>query len=239
MRVHLTTCLVLSIGLIIGGCAAKPIERKTGAASQRSYGLSDVAKSDVDRISELTQHEVLEGLHRLTVKLYKRNPAEYRKSGFVDAEQAAAALFDEVSHWETSNLAKLDWEARFRQAFDAVHEADRVHTYMSALLSMVMASYEQRTAFYLADALDAQKLYNSARNIEVAAWKLANAKLTNGQPVLVSNSMDGDVRNLSFEREIGKLIGQQDVLALIMEDRDNRSITRVLQNVALFAFLPL
>jgi hypothetical protein len=51
--------------------------------------------------------------------------------------------------------------------------------------------------------------------------------------------MDGEVANLSFEREFGKLIAQQDLLALILEDRSNRSISRVFQNAAAFAFLPL
>jgi hypothetical protein len=104
---------------------------------------------------------------------------------------------------------------------------------------MLMASYDHKTDFFLTDNLSAQKLYNSARNLEVAVWKLSNAKQPSGAALLISNSMDGEVANLSFEREFGKLIAQQDLLALILEDRSNRSISRVVQNAAAFAFLPL
>jgi hypothetical protein len=51
--------------------------------------------------------------------------------------------------------------------------------------------------------------------------------------------MEGEVQNLAFEREFGKLIAQQDLLALLIEDRSNRSISRVFQNAASFAFLPI
>ena len=109
---------------------------------------------------------------------------------------------------------------------------------MSALTTMLMASYNHKTEFFLPDELSAQKLYNSARNIEAAVWKLSNAKLGSGR-FLISNSMDGDVQNLSFEREFGKLIAQQDLLALLIEDKSNRSISRVFQNAASFVFLPI
>jgi hypothetical protein len=71
---------------------------------------------------------------------------------------------------------------------------------------MIFLSYNGKTEFYLTDNLNAQKLYNSARNIEIAAWKLADARDARGEPLLVSNKASGDVVNLSFEREFGKMI---------------------------------
>src|SRR4029434_10785011 len=92
--------------------------------------------------------------------------------------------------------------------------------------------------FYLTDTLDPQKLYNSARNVEIAAWKLANAHDERGEPLLVSNETAGDVRNLSFEREFGKMIAYQDVMAQIAALRTNRIIRRAVQTIATAAFLP-
>lgn len=224
---------------LLGACAGQDIKRQSGASPVRPFSFSNLAKSEVDQFAELTQREVLLGLERLAVKLYKRNPAEYRKSGALDAEQAGKRLFADLARWPEVAASRPDWQTAFRKAFDPGHDEDRVRTYMSALLTMVMASYNQRTEFFLTDSLDAQKLYNSARNIEVAAWKLADAKLADGQPVLLTNAMDGDVRNLSFEREFGKLIAQQDLLALVMEERTQRTVTRVLQNFATFVFIPL
>jgi hypothetical protein len=51
--------------------------------------------------------------------------------------------------------------------------------------------------------------------------------------------MAGDAPNLSFEREIGKLVAYQDMLALIMAQRTNRTIRRFTQGLATAVFLPL
>jgi hypothetical protein len=230
---------LLCLGLLLSGCAGQDIQRQPGASPARSFSMSNLAKSEVDQIAELTQREVLQGLQRLAVKLYKRNPAEYRKSSATDPEQASKRLFEHVPDWSVARQPGVDWQAGFRLAFDEAYPDDRVRVYISALLSMVMAAYNHRTEFFITDSLDAQRLYNSARNIEVAAWKLTNAKFANGQRILLSNNLDGDIQNLSFEREFGKIIAQQDLLALIMEERTQRTITRVLQNIATFVFIPL
>ena len=51
--------------------------------------------------------------------------------------------------------------------------------------------------------------------------------------------MTGDVRNLSFEREFGKMIGYQDVMAQIAAQRANRTIRRIVQSLATAVFLPI
>ena len=100
-------------------------------------------------------------------------------------------------------------------------------------------SYNGKTEFYLTDSLDPQKLYNSARNIEIAAWKLANARDARGEPLLVSNEKTDDVANLSFERELGKMIAYQDVMADVAAQRTNRVIRRIVQTLATAVFLPI
>lgn len=224
--------------VLLSGCASS-IQRQDGSRSQRDYRLANLAKSDVDMISELTLREVLAGLRLLTEKLYRRNPQEYRKAGLASPEAAAARIFDAVDKGPQGPLAFVNWREGLQQAFQEGFTGDRVHAFMQALTAMIMAAYEYKTEFYLTDTLDAQKLYNSARNIEVAVWKLSNARLANGQRMLLTNSMEGEVQNLSFEREFGKLIARQDLLALIMEDRGSRTINRIMHNVASFVFLPI
>ena len=104
---------------------------------------------------------------------------------------------------------------------------------------MIFLAYNEKTQFYLIDSFDPQKLYNSARNIEIAAWKLANARDARGEPLLLSNEIAGDARNLSFEREFGKMIAYQDVMAQIAAQRTNRIIRRVVQTLATAVFLPI
>jgi hypothetical protein len=236
MRIFPTLLLVV---LLLTGCANQDIKHKDGSHSVRDYSMANLAKSDVDIASELAQREVLKSLKLLTEKLYRRNPQEYRKAGLDSVEAATTRLFDEVPKWSESHLAKLNWEENFKLTFLEGYSGDRVYTFMSALTTMVMASYDHKSQFYVTDELSAQKLYNSARNIEVAVWKLSNAKLPSGARYLVSNTLEGDVHNLSFEREFGKLIAYQDLLALLIEDRGNRAITRTLQGVASFVFLPI
>jgi hypothetical protein len=225
--------------LFMTGCAGQPIQRKDGSSSERGFAMSNLAKAEVDMISEMTQREVVKSLKLVTEKLYKRNPQEYKKAGLESVEAAMARIFDHLDKGKDSPIALMNWQENFGVAFQDAYNGDRVFAFMAALTGMVMASYDHKMTFFLTDRLEPQKLYNCARNIEVAVWKLSNAKLANGSKALVTNSIEGDVQNLSFEREFGKLISQQDLLALIIEDRSNRTISRVIQNTAAFHFLPI
>lgn len=229
-------CLLL---LLLTGCAGQSIQHKDGLNTKRQFALANVGKSDIGLVSELAQREVLVSLRRLAVKLYRRNPQEYRKNGYDNLEVAVGRIFDQLPNWRESGLDKVDWAESLRLAFSESYAGDRVHTYMLALTVMVMASYDHITEFYVTHELNAQRLYNSARNLEVAVWKLSNARKANGEMFLLSNSIDDGTQNLSFEREFGKVIAQQDLLALIAEDKSNRDINRVIQNVASFVLLPV
>lgn len=233
--------LVIVIALVLGllaGCS-QPIKRKDGASSARAFSLGNLAKAESDMLAEIAQREVIKSLRLLTEKLYRRNPQEYRKVGLESVEAATHRLFADLDHWPQSASARLDWEQSFRQSFDETFAGDRVQAYMGGLLSMVMAAYEHKREFYLVDELNAQKLYNSARNVETAVWKLSTARQASGARFLLSNSIEAELQNLSFEREFAKIIALQDLLALYVEDRSNRSITRVVQSAASFVFLPI
>jgi hypothetical protein len=51
--------------------------------------------------------------------------------------------------------------------------------------------------------------------------------------------MAGDAPNLSFEREFGKMIAYQDVMADLAAQRTNRTIRRIVQTLATAVFLPI
>jgi hypothetical protein len=55
---------------------------------------------------------------------------------------------------------------------------------------------------------------------------------------LLSNEA-GDPPNLSFEREFGKLIALQDVLARILAQQENRTLRRIVQQLPSAVFLPV
>ena len=111
--------------------------------------------------------------------------------------------------------------------------------FVIGLASMIMASYEYKTDFYMFDDVDPQKLYNSARNIEIAVWKIEHDRDENGDLFLYTNSLPGEETNLSYERLFGKLIALQDTMAVIMEEKTQRVIKKVLQRMATAIFLPI
>jgi hypothetical protein len=236
-RTALAACLLSAA--LAAACTAPPIQRRDGSSSQRSFSVSDLVKGDIDNVVEIHQQEILASLQTLTLKLYRRNPGEWRRAGFASAETATAALFEPLPRWQIARPG-LQWETALRDAWRPDYPGDRVRALMGGLLVMHMAAFDHRTEFYLLTEVDAQKLYNAARNTEAVAWKLSSARDALGRPVLLSNGFDGNgVANLSFEREFGKLIGIQDALAKVVEDKNKRAIRFGVVNVASMIFLPI
>lgn len=226
-----SVCFLLACTHAGGPPAARP--------APAEFRVASLAKTDIDNVAELHVQSALDHLRVLAEKLYRRNPREWRKGGQASLEQAMAYLFEGGFQRELPAL-------QGRRGIDAVHLAfrddyggDRVLAFIWGLATMTLAAYNDRTEFYALDELDPQKLYNAARNYEIAAWKLANACDARGEPYLLSNEMGGEVRNLSFEREFGKLIGETDMMARIVAGRTQRTIVRVIQNLATAVFLPI
>ena len=225
---------------LLTACSGQPIQRKDGSNTTRGFSVKDLAKGDVDDVIEIHQKEVVGILKTLTLKLYRRNPNEWRKSGFASADDATADLFKNIPLWTTATQKDLNWETTLRDLWREDFTGDRVKALMNGLLVMHMAAFNNNIAFYLLTEMDAQKLYNAARNTEALVWKLSNAKNLRGDMILLSNGFDAQgIANLSFEREFGKLIGIQDALAKVIEDKNNRAIRFGVVNLASMVFLPI
>ncbi len=223
--------------LILSACATPSAPGKGPATS--GFKFSALAKTEVDQIAELHLQASLSHLRLLTEKLYKRNPREWHKGGQANLDAALARIFDgdfQQNFPELQNKRSVD---ALNLAFRDDFRGDRVLALSWGLATMSLAAYNDKTDFYAWDDLDPQKLYNAARNIEVAAWQLASKRDAKGQVLLLSNEIHGDLRNLSFEREWGKLIAEHDMMAQIVAGRTNRTIVRMVQNFATAFFIPL
>lgn len=196
-----------------------------------------LAKTEVDRMIDTEYAEVVAGLRRIAEKLYKRNPREWKKSGQPSMEAALARLFAGSVDFPELNGRREGAAALY--AFAADYQGDRVLALVAGLLGMVHSTFENKSDFYVLDDLNEQKLYNCARNIEIAIWKMSSTRGAAGEPLLLSNELDPNNPNLSFEREFGKMIGLLDLLAKIVVDKEGRSITRITQNLATAVFLPV
>ena len=154
-------------------------------------------------------------------------------------ETAMARAFDAEHDWRFPELNGKRGAECFYLTFQENYQGDRVLAFIAGLSTMIMASYNDKAELYVLDELDPQKLYNSARNVEIAVWKLSGTRDSRGELFLLSNENDATNRNMSFEREFGKLIAQQDTLARIIAEKTNRTIVRAIQSVASAVFLPI
>jgi hypothetical protein len=230
---------------VLAGCGAPtsyppaaPSTGKRTAPVEQNFRASDLARSDVDLVAEVNAKECLGSARLVMEKLYRRNPREWRKANFKDMDAAMARAFDPQFQFRFAELGEARGADAIVLALKPEYSGDRVFAFGVGLASMVLLSYNGKTEFYLTDSLDAQKLYNSARNIEIAAWKLGHARDARGLLIL-SNEAGGDIVNLSFEREFGKMIAYQDVMAQITAQRTNRTIRKVVQTLATAVFLPI
>ncbi len=220
----------------MSGCSTPgtaPLPRSLTRYSPRQF-----FKSDVDHFVETSQRRLFASLRQLAEKLYRRNPREWRKSGASGVEAAVSAIFDVEHGWRFSALAHRRDVDALQIALHPAYGGDRVLAFIVGLASMVQTAFGDKVDFYIVNDLNAQRFYNAARNVEIAAWKLATTLDESGNLLLLSNEM-GPVNNLSFEREFGRIIGVLEVLTDVIEVKTERTVVRVVQNMATAVFLPL
>lgn len=212
---------------------------KVGSGGQKDTRFDPryLAKTDIDRVIDADRAEVVSGLRRIAEKLYKRNPREWKKGGQPSMEAALARLF--AGSLDFPELEGRREGAAALYAFSPNYQGDRVLGVMAGLIGMVYAAFEHKDDFYVLDTLNEQKLYNCARNMEIAIWKMSSSRDANGDLLLLSNELDAKNPNLSFEREFGRAIGLLDILSKVIADKQGRAITRFTQSLATAVFLPV
>ena len=236
---------LLILAMFLQGCARTTVVDKSSGRevvrTTSSFDVKQVAKSDIDRFADTYRRELFASVRVLAEKLYRRNPHEWRKSGHPSVEVALDKLLDPRTGWRSSDIAERQGTDAILLALQVDFAGDRVAAFINGMGGMLNAAFENKTEFFMLDGLEAQKFYNSARNVEIAAWKLSNARDAAGNLLLLSNEMNAPplVSNLSFEREFGKMIAHLDVMTIALADRSNRTISRVAQTIASAVFLPV
>lgn len=226
--------LATVLAAALAGCAANS---GPGPKGTSGFDPAQLAKTDIDRVADAHRREVFASLRLVAEKLYRRNPREWRKSaGSVEA--AVGRIFEPRYNWRLP-----EWNGKWGTDLVLLslrddYAGDRVAAFIGGLGGMLNAAFDDKKEFFVMDDLDPQKLYNSARNVEVAAWKLNQTKDAEGHPLLLSNEMGAEF-NLSFEREFGKMVGNLDLLAGIIADKTHRGVAKAIQSVASFVFLPV
>ncbi|OUS10161.1 hypothetical protein A9Q89_11575 [Gammaproteobacteria bacterium 53_120_T64] len=208
------------------------------ACGDLHFRPQNLLKSDIDLVADLHYRQSQSLMRELTLKLYKRNPEQLRHSPGYSVEQRLQQLFSRPSPMPETGLLAVRGAEVLELALAPGYRGDRVMATMTGLNGMLRQSYAYKDEFFMFDQLDQQKLYDSARNVEILIWRLARAG-GNGRPLLLTNSLPGEPVNLSFERLFGKLIASQDMMARVVALQNERVINRTAQNVAALAFFPL
>lgn len=238
LTISLKVIVAVLLSTLLVSCARQP-SRSTGIPDEQ-YRVSSLVKTDMGEVIEVNVRESRALLRELMVKLYLRNPRELARSRYAQTiEENVIRLFDLQHQWQFEEFPDIYGADAVVLTFSHDYDGDRVFTLMAGLLYMLMEAYDYRDSFYLFQVPDAQNLYNLARNIEIAIWKLSNDHNENGELFLYSNSLLREEVNLSFERLFGKIIGMQDTMALIISSRTNRTISKVIQQMATAVFLPI
>lgn len=235
------TAAMLVAALLLAGCATtgeKPLNGHVVPLHEESNSLSHLGKSDIDRLADVEMRENTQSLKLLMIKLYRRNPHELKKSTSDSVEVMVEWVFAGDHDWKLKKINEVEGTAALYLAFAPDYRGDRVLPLIVGLQTMLLKAHGGKSEFYMTDSLDPQSVYNAARNVEIAVWKLSNARDEHGQLYLLSNEQSDQERNLSFEREFGKIVGRLDLFALMLAEKSQRLLVHVAQNLATALFLP-
>lgn len=233
--------LTLILALLLSACASPqvaPVNGKKVPEQKDTNSFSQFVKSDVDRLSDVEMRENTQSLRLLMTKMYKRNPAELKKSTSGTVEEMVDWVFEGDHHWNFEAIGGAQDIDAMYLAFKPDYKGDRVLPFIVGIQTMLIKAHGGKTEFFLTDSVEPQRIYNSARNIEIAVWKLSHTRDDAGHLYFVTNEVAGNEPNLSFEREFGKMIGRTDLYALTLAEKNQRTITRITQGVATKLFIP-
>ncbi|MGY3176572.1 hypothetical protein ACVWYU_006005 [Pseudomonas sp. TE12234] len=233
-------CLLL-VGLstfLVSGCSHQ--DGNDLMTQLREGKPQEFLQTSVDRMATLTMRDNLDSLYLLMSKLYRRNPDELKKSGFLDARIAGkqVRMAIELQQPLPTLGGKKDLAA-LRFAMSPEFLGDRVGAFIYAIGSMLVTAHGNRLEFYMTDAINPTFVSNAARNIEIATWILSQRQNKNGEPMLFSNEISEEGSNLSFAVEFGKIVARLDLLTQMLDERYRRIGLNYAQSLLFLNFLPV
>jgi hypothetical protein len=230
----------IATALLLAACTTtEPAKNGKNIPQQSDRNLlNQLGKSDIDRLADVEMRENTQTLRMLMTKLYKRNPRELRKNTTASAEEMVTSVFENQHGWRFKEIGEAQDSSAIQQAFRPEYQGDRVMSLIVGLQTMLIKAHGGKTEFYFTDSIEPQNIFNAARNVEIAVWRLSNARDDKGQLDLLTNELNDHDRNLSFEREFGKIIGSLDLFAITLSEKYQRGITRVMQTLSTALLLP-
>ncbi|WP_447745615.1 hypothetical protein [Pseudomonas nicosulfuronedens] len=228
---------------LLAGCTSPPVKKDVDGMG---FSAGQMLQNDANRAANLAMRDNLDSLSLQLDKLYKRNPREWKKTAAVSREAARQQVMQAITDQKPlPGLGGRKSVGALPLAFDPDFQGDRAGALIYGLGSMLYELYGDTDTQHLLSGLNSQMTANAAWNIEVAAWLLASRNDEQGQPLLLSNEISAAGRNLSFEREFGRMIGRLELLAQMSNESLRRSGINYVQGIlaapilGLVQFIPL
>ena len=223
----------VAFSALLAGCAGSPPPDGKGPRSE-SMSADQFGQTDFNRTVTLEVRDNLASLYVLLDKLYRRNPANgARPTPPISPPPWRASSAPSRAPPPPAGCpacaTSRSWPSRWTPT-----TGDRVAAFIYGLADTIIAAHNGKTWLYVSDALDGQRVYNAARNVEAAAWLLASRHNSQGEPLLLANEMSQNATNLSFEREFGAIIGRLDLIANLLGENSRRIGINYAQGLLLF-----
>lgn len=238
---HLPLCFIALA--LFAGCTSPPVKKDVNGVD---FSSGQMLQNDANRAANLAMRDNLDSLSLLLDKLYKRNPREWKKTAAASREAAHQQVMDAIRNQQPlPGLGGRKSVTALPLAFDTDFQGDRAGVLIYGLGSMLFELYGGTDTQHLLSGLNSQMTANAAWNIEVAAWLLASRTDEHGRPLLLSNEIGATGRNLSFEREFGRMLGRLELLAQMTHESLRRSGINYVQSIlaapilGLVQFIPL
>lgn len=172
----------VAFSALLAGCAGSPPPDGKGPRSE-SMSADQFGQTDFNRTVTLEVRDNLASLYVLLDKLYRRNPREWRKTDAADQPAAVARVKRAIEERRPPpGLSGLRDIQILAVSLDPNYSGDRVAAFIYGLADTIIAAHNGKTRLYVSDALDGQRVYNAARNVEAAAWLLASRHNSQGEP---------------------------------------------------------
>jgi hypothetical protein len=209
-------------------------------ASCQNNILTNIAKTDIDIVTEIHAKNAKEYIEELVIKLYKINPVYIQNNKeFSNVSEVIIDIFKDVNKNKIDKTGKENIDFILK-GFSDEFDGDRIYYIAKGLFGMINASYNYKKKFYITDKnLNSQKLMNTSTNIETLVWRLSNTKGKNNVILIKTNNIANNNINLSFERLFGKLINNQENMAMIISSQEGRMIHKAAKGIVSSIFLPI
>ena len=209
-------------------------------ASCQNNILTNIAKTDIDIVTEIHAKNAKEYIEELVIKLYKINPVYIQNNKeFNNVSEVIIDIFKDVNKNKIDKTGKENIDFILK-GFSDEFDGDRIYYIAKGLFGMINASYNYKKKFYITDKnLNSQKLMNTSTNIQTLVWRLSNTKGKNNIILIKTNNIANNNINLSFERLFGKLINNQENMAMIISSQEGRMIQKAAKGIVSSIFLPI